>query len=528
MHHLHTLVLKGGQRPRNYGCNGIKDLLRLLSGGVQCPNIRELVMEGGLGWRNGSSGFHIVATEGLDLSHLTTIRVDLTLASVTVRDLIMSDVPYQQSIGRTTLSSSLTEEGEMPVRLPGGWEGVAFFLQHQIAGLTPQAMVSALKAWLAVVTAQLSVYPPRQLTHDETIRIADTLIEHCSMDDPGTLELLLNWLSRNKDVSNKVLMVVLFNTTYSAMANSLLHASESLVKRQHPLSGNQDLRQSSMTFLLRCLDLLDPTTVTPFLLPELTLQERCVEAGTSFKSIVKSLLHEHASLSHLISIKLFSALKSLSSSGEWPFAQQVEEVGEEMSLMLLNHHLPPQPFETLLVNHLADEVCRFPKRHRSDTATILRHILGRPSVSGGLVNAMLSPNRWDGLWANVAAAQQPCKRNSDDYFWTLLRRAKSHGYGFPPSTLLFPETLVAKVPHMDLTSVLLHDRPRGRDLCRWLIINACGSLDSYLKAVVAIDTRRVKLIEPRKISLSLEVIDRILVAWVALHDDGHCGDSRDY
>ena len=520
-------------------CIHLLDFFRCLSGRHRLPSLTELILYGALGKQQGgdTSSLHAIASEGLDLSHLSSFIIDDRHALGTIPALLRAD----STVGHIIICGSLDGDGNLPEYFPLSHDTLD--LLHDLLLTRPftrQGRLLAVRAWMAV----LKWYSAQGLTEAQAMASADIIATYYPLNDHNSLECLLHWLSYKRAGPTAVRSLLLLKNVHRTTGHLLMRASVGLAHHQRIESDKVRVREAAMAFLLRCMDLLDGNKVANTVQPDTTLHQCCLEAtGMTPKDLVKSLLDRRTSLSPHTSTTLAKKLVGIiSRMGIWTIGEQVEERGHDLCLLIIDSDDLGQLQRVPLLDPLADVLlCQVPKQYKKSTTELANFLLKKavpraptiPGVGGvlwgtnRLFDVVLSPPRWEAWWEFVVSANITHQPG----FANLLNAVRERGMGFPPSTSLFSGNVITKaLMAIDYVNIYYKGQEHA-ELCEWLMRNCFGGLRQYLDHVMMGRGSGQTSLQgnhnnnskrrPTHRRLTLAMMDKILLGVVVLYDGSY-------
>jgi len=313
------------------------------------------------------------------------------------------------------------------------------------------------------------------------------------------------------------------------------------------VGASKSLKEAAILWLVRCLYYLDIRNIPTNVRRDITLQDRLVGAlGMTAKDTVLDLIRFRKDFTTEIRTQLARVMVVImAETGTWPMEDQVEAMGSELCLLILDC----KEIELLqcapLLTHLANEICHhippcFGKRvwvMMRSVLELMEKYVHHPYRLWGPKEALdvfLSPTYWGTLWSRLFSSDMP----SIHTFYLLLNGARERGgLGFPPTSLLFPNDLVEDIS-LRINFTELYHTWKMPDLCEWIMrnIHLLGVSD-YPEMVVAPGLRQMVgiglqnrwgSIGKASRQLIMDKLDKVLLGIVVL--DGSSGhiDDDDY
>ena len=519
---------RGNEMQEDMGyCHGMEWFLRGLSHRHYLPSLKELELDGSLGVQSDyTSNLCLIATEGLDLSHLTTLRVnDAHALRQTPIFFLQGDNDDQQvALGQVIMKSCLDMyfSTSYNLAMPQATMTALYkqVVDHDPSSLSPGRQILAMKLWLARMTG----LPIIEASEAHAATTA-TIISCCyPLADPMDQDFIRGWLSSSDiPIVTKVLALLLFQNDFMATSELLLSDSVSLAIQHH--TKGVATCETAQLLLLKCLQFVDPLRLLAMIHADTTLESRLMEVvGMTSKDIVKDLLQHHDGLSLQVRQKLAMVLLyDLPSYGQWrTLYNEVWQMHHELILLLIGCGSNGDKSKTRrecvldesLSHMLADDIQQPQERDRD----------------GWLYDALFVPHRWEGLWSSLMEINKVIGKNLYDdkgYLIKLVLAARERGLGLPPSSLLFPPHLITDILSMTSNHPLPGSTSRSRQQrhpvskawCRSFLTQCFGGLHPCIEIIVEgmpYDPYGLKVQKPRQ---SMEVMDVILSTWVVMHDD---------
>lgn len=535
--HLETLSIRGRPRPsKDMGtaCQDIMVLFRSLAARRVLPNLRELEVTGYLGRleEDGSSPLRQAMVERLDLSHLTTCFIDDCDASTVLRLLKSIDDIWRAQLFACQLIDAHCSvrgrkwhrywDGTFRTQAPGVMQAlVERAPNHAIAGVVLTAMMT-------LMPSNLTIYPQGSYRPYKELSLAITAyILSCSSDSVPP-DFLISWLAEERYIAPMVLGgLALSQGGNAAIASEILLRRCITLVRERPVTtiSEATLPGDAMKVLLYYLSLMAPSKslLDHYFFPRNVTTESIIQQACDISSLqlVGDLLRQYANLDKVLQEQLgATVVRVMGRSRRWSMEGLVEEVGaQQLCLFLIEQEgwwHEKFFFHMAMVEPLAEMITSVPRRYNEPINQFLEHLLGRDDDSQGyhnwkeaLYDQLLSPHRWDSLWA--------CLLDSgyDRYAFvitSLVKAARLRGLGTSPSDLLFPEEVKARVRSEVDIQRLYYDEEGGRALLEWLLPTFYTEPRHYFQRII--EGREKD--ENGIVQLTGSSLSEILIGWVLM------------